>query len=117
METEWIKALKQYEKEAKGPGKFIAISEFSRRHQHPAFYKFFQEILEKYKEEIEELRTKDREYKQRVKAQEKDEERWKIISEHVKTNQVQGLKQDLQIEDRELGPLFKKIEAEVRKKL
>ena len=29
----------------------------------------------KYKEEIEELRTKDREYKQRVKAQEKDEER------------------------------------------
>lgn len=84
METDWIKALRQYEKEAKGPGRFAAISEFSRIHQHDAYAKFFQDILDKFKNELDILRIKDKENQERLKRQQDNEARQKIIDEYVR---------------------------------
>lgn len=86
MESEWTRAMRQYEKQAKGPGKFIAISEFSRLHQHSAFERFFQDILDRYKNELDFLREKHNEYEEMMNRQLENESRQKIIDEHVREN-------------------------------
>lgn len=117
MESDWIKAMREYEKTAKGPGKFIAISEFSRMHQHSAFNKFFQAVLDQYQGELHELRSKDKEYMEMLQNHIEQESRKKIIDDHVKCIQVNELKSKLNLDDDQLKSLFEKIEKNVQVKL
>lgn len=83
LETDWIHTMHMYEKQAKGPGRFSALTEFSKTHQHGAFNRFFEEIKEKYFEEIEVLRQNGRENEEKLKNQKKNEARQEIINDHV----------------------------------
>ena len=84
METEWIKIMRQYERVARGPGKFLAMSEFCRKHQHDAFAKFFQEIMDKHKHVYDDLKDEESKDKAELIERERNEARQKIIDEHVK---------------------------------
>ena len=83
LETDWIRTIYVYEKQAKGPGRFSALTEFSKTHQHGAFNRFFEEIKEKNFEEIEALRQNGRENEEKLKNQRKNEARQEIINGHV----------------------------------
>lgn len=83
LETDWTKSMHLYEKQAKGPGKFSALSEFSRTHQHGAFNKFFEEINAKYFEELEMLKAKDKDCENKLHEQHIRQARQEIINEHV----------------------------------
>ena len=117
MESDWIKVMRQYEKEAKGPAKFIAISEFSRNHQHSAFAKFFQEIYDKYKEELEILRYKDKESQEKLNSQKNDEERKRIVDEYVRLMQINQIQEELNVEDNQLEVVLENVEKEVLRNL
>lgn len=62
FETEWMSCMKEYERQAKGPGKIIAISQFYRKHQHTAYAKFFNGATEEYEAEIKRLRDLQKDY-------------------------------------------------------
>ena len=63
FERDWINGMKEYERLARGPGKLVAIADFSRKNQHTCFSKFYQTTTENYENEIKELRTKQKIYR------------------------------------------------------
>jgi hypothetical protein len=62
FESEWLGCMKEYEKQAKGPGKIIAVTQFYRKNQHSAFSKFFNSTTENYEEEIKRLRKLQKDF-------------------------------------------------------
>ncbi|CAG9335465.1 unnamed protein product [Blepharisma stoltei] len=66
LDDDWANAMKQYEKLSKGPGKFSAISEFSRKNQHSAFARLFQDTIENYENEIKTLRKNQKKYETEI---------------------------------------------------
>ena len=88
LDSDWAEALREYEKQAKGPGKFAALSEFTRIHQHQAFSNFFSSVTRKYETLIENERRKVGEAEERMRdaqrtAAEQAERRQQIIA-HVR---------------------------------
>lgn len=78
--------MKAYEKQSKGPGKFSAISEFSRKNQHSTFAKLFQDTIDNYEREIKTLRKKQREYEEKLheNKMKNNDDMKRIIMDHVK---------------------------------
>ena len=74
--------MKTYEAESRGPGKLVAITEFSKRHQHTSFSKFFQISNECYEKEIEDLRNKQKEY-HKILYEKYKEDKDILVDDHV----------------------------------
>lgn len=83
FETEWISCMREYENQSKGPGKLLAITEFSKKRQHAAYSKFFQNTAEGYEQEIKDLREKQKEY-QNILYEKYKEKKDLIVDEHVR---------------------------------
>jgi len=83
FEVEWGRALKQYEEEARGPGKLTAINNFIIENQNTAISGYFQGIIEALNEEISKLKNSSVEnnsrlamLKDQIKSQEDSERRF-----------------------------------------
>lgn len=116
LETNWIQTMHIYEKQAKGPGRFSALTEFSKIHQHEAFNRFFEDIRVKYIEELESLKQNSKENEEKLKKQKINQARQEIINDHVKFKQIAELQEALKVDDVMLEGLLEKIEVEVTKK-
>jgi hypothetical protein len=86
LESDWIKAIQEYETYAKGPGKFSALSEFSRIHQHGAFNKFFEKIDSKYFAELQNLKETNKKIDEKRAQKKIKDDRQRIIDDHVNFN-------------------------------
>ena len=82
FESEWLNKMKEYEKQAKGPGKTIAIIEFSKKHQHSSFSKFFEDTTTNFEEEIQRLRDNHTRHLENAYERMKDEKD-ELINDHV----------------------------------
>jgi Guanylate-binding protein, N-terminal domain len=82
FEKNWVSGIEEYEKLSKGPGKLLAITEFSRKHQHTSFSKFFQNTGEMYEQEIKELRDKQKDYQNMLFLKNKVEKDL-VVEDHV----------------------------------
>mmetsp|Transcript_4955 Transcript_4955/g.4871 ORF Transcript_4955/g.4871 Transcript_4955/m.4871 type:complete len:139 (-) Transcript_4955:21-437(-) len=105
--------MKQYEKLSKGPGKFSAISEFSRKNQHSAFARLFQDTIENYENEIKTLRKNQKKYEKEIyenKLKNSDDVT-RLVYDHI--NNVEN-ELGIVISDKDkLEEVLEKIEKEI----
>ena len=89
---DWTKAMERYEKKAQGPAKFSVINEFSKLHQHSAFSRFFENIVDEYEKELGSVRKEQNKFEKRLKEREKavvtKEKEYKTLEE--KLNQFES---------------------------
>mmetsp|Transcript_5071 Transcript_5071/g.5005 ORF Transcript_5071/g.5005 Transcript_5071/m.5005 type:complete len:263 (-) Transcript_5071:23-811(-) len=117
LETDWAVAMRRYEKEAIGPGKFIALSQFSRKHQHNAFARYFQDIADKYEDQVSELRRKEKEYEDRLYATRKRDD---AETKQLVLNHIAHLEKELGImvdERQQLGDILGRVQYEIAEAL
>ena len=82
FESNWMNCMKDFERQAKGPGKIMAVTQFYRKHQHSAYAKFFNSSTENYEKEIKRLRDLQKHYHNEL-YEEFPNERDEMIQNHV----------------------------------
>lgn len=97
---EWSRALKQYEEEARGPGKLPAINNFIIENQNTAIAGYFQGIIEALNMEITQLKNGSVEnnsrlamLKEQIKNQEDSERRF--------ADQIDRIERQLNMDNRD----------------
>lgn len=67
LEVDWGRAMKQFEEEAVGPGKFASLCKFTRKNQHLAFSKFFKDITQNYEQMLGGMKVHEGYFQERLK--------------------------------------------------
>jgi hypothetical protein len=104
LEEDWSKASMSFETQGRGPAKLAALKEFSEKHQHQRFSKFFRDMVVTYERNLEEaVRENAHSREQRQKAEE--EARLLAASEEHVGAIIRDMEQNIGIKTAEGAPL------------
>lgn len=67
LEADWTYAMDQYETQARGPGKFIAIAEFSKQNHNSPFARLLGTIFEEMRNQLSQLKIQELFFEQHLR--------------------------------------------------